>query len=64
MFLYPEDIDQRLNWPLGQAQRMARRGQLPHIILPDGALRFEWDAVESLVRRVSPPVKSEAAPNE
>ena len=50
--LYPEEIDQRLNWPLGRAQRLARRGTLPHVVLPDGGIRFEWHSIEPLVRRV------------
>ncbi|NQT15094.1 MAG: hypothetical protein HQ582_20220 [Planctomycetes bacterium] len=50
--LYPEDLDQRLNWPLGRASRLARRGKLPHLVLPDGSIRFEWPSIEALVRRV------------
>jgi hypothetical protein len=53
MFLYPEDIDRRLNWPPGRAERLARRHRLPHVILPDGAIRFIWEEVESLLVRVS-----------
>ena len=34
--IYGEDIDRRLNWPLGRAERLARRGGLPHVVLPDG----------------------------
>ncbi len=52
MFLYPEEIDQRLNWPLGQAERLARRRKLPHVVLPDGSIRFEWEAIEPLLVRV------------
>ena len=52
MFLYPEDIDKRLNWPLGRAQRLARHRKLPHVLLPDGSIRFEWEAIEPLLRRV------------
>jgi hypothetical protein len=52
MFLYAEDIDRRLNWPLGTARRLARRGKLPHVVLPDGSIRFEWPAIEGLLRRV------------
>ena len=46
MFLYPEDIDKRLNWPLGRAERLARRKKLPHVLLPDGAMRFRWEDIE------------------
>jgi hypothetical protein len=51
-YLYPEDIDHRLNWPLGTAARLARREKLPHYRLPDGAIRFKWDEIEALVRPV------------
>ena len=50
MFLYPEDIDRRLNWPLGRAQRLAKRQKLPHVILPDGSIRFEWEQVEHQIK--------------
>lgn len=52
MFLYPEEIDKRLNWPLGRAERLARRRKLPHVRLPDGSIRFEWEAIEPLLERV------------
>ncbi len=55
MLLYPEDVDRRLNWPPGRAERLARRRRLPHLRLPDGSIRFEWEPVEALVERV--PVK-------
>jgi len=52
MFLYPEDVDRRLNWSLGRAEKLARRRRLPHILLPDGSIRFEWGEIERLVQRV------------
>lgn len=52
MFLYPEDVDRRLNWPLGRAERLARRRRLPHVLLPDGAVRFRWEEIEPLIRVV------------
>ena len=52
MLLYPEDVDRRLNWPLGRAERLARRKRLPHVILPDGSIRFDWSEVEPLLCRV------------
>jgi hypothetical protein len=52
MFLYPEEIDKRLNWPLGRAERLARRRRLPHVILPDGSVRFVWGQVEKLLQWV------------
>jgi len=54
MFLHPEEVDQRLGWPLGRAARLARQGKVPHVLLPDSAVRFEWAEVEALIRRVRP----------
>jgi hypothetical protein len=50
--VYPEQIDCRLDWPLGTTARLARRGRLPHYILPDGSIRLCEDEVSALVRRV------------
>lgn len=57
MLLYSEEIDKRLNWPLGRAERLARRRKLPHVRLPDGSIRFEWEKIEPLLERV--PVATE-----
>lgn len=46
------EVDRRLKWPVGRADRLARRGRLPHIRLPDGSLRFEWPAIEQLIVHV------------
>ncbi len=53
MLLYPEDVDCRLNWPLGRAERLARRKCLPHVVLPDGSIRFCWSEIEPLLRHVA-----------
>jgi hypothetical protein len=55
-------IDARLNWPPGRASRLARRSQIPHYVLPDGAIRIRWDEIQPLVRHVSLPLEQEAAP--
>ena len=52
--LYPEDVDQRLNWPLGRAERLARQRRLPYVLLPDGSIRFRWEDIERLLLPVSP----------
>ena len=49
--LYGEEIDQRLNWPLGRAERLARQRRLPYVMLPDGSIRFKWEEIEPLVLR-------------
>ncbi len=50
--IFPEDIDARLSWPPGTAARLARRGKLPHYILPDESIRFRWEEISPLVRHV------------
>ena len=50
--VYPEAIDNLLNWPLGTTARLARRRQLPHYQLPDGSIRLRWEEIEPLVRHV------------
>jgi hypothetical protein len=52
MFLLPEDVDNRLKWKLGRAERLARQRRLPHIVLPDGSIRFDWEAIEPLIVRI------------
>ena len=46
------EVDHRFNWPLGKAERLARQRRLPHYLLPDGSLRFQWDDIEPLVVHV------------
>jgi len=52
VFLYPTELDKIFNWALGTAEKLARRRRLPHVVLPDGAIRFEWTVIEPLIRRV------------
>lgn len=47
-----DNIDKRLNWPLGKADWLARKGKLPHIILPDSAIRFRWEDISALLQSV------------
>lgn len=49
---YPEQIDGCLDWAPGTALRLARRGKLPHYVLPDGSIRLNRGEVESLIRYV------------
>lgn len=50
--LYSDDIDSRLNWPPGRTSRLARKGKLPHYVLPDGSIRLRWEEIEPLVQHV------------
>ena len=59
--IYGEEVDRRLSWSLGRAERLARKHKLPHYVLPDGSIRFVWDEVERMVRRVAVADESEAS---
>ena len=48
----PEELDRRLSWTIGKAERLARQRRLPYILLPDGSIRFDWLQVEALLVRV------------
>ncbi len=50
--LYPTDVDQRLNWPLGKAEKLARQRRLPYVLLPDGSIRLRWEDIAPLVLSV------------
>ena len=52
MFIFSEDVDQRLGWKPGRAERLAKQRRLPHYVLPDGQVRFVWDEIEPLIVRV------------
>jgi hypothetical protein len=52
MFIFPEDVDKRMGWNPGRAERLARQRRLPHVILPDGSIRFDWREIEPLIVRV------------
>ena len=48
--LTPAEADRLLRYPRGRSARLARRGLLPAVELPDGELRFPADLVERLAR--------------
>jgi hypothetical protein len=52
MFLFPEDLDKRMGWRAGRAERLARQRRLPYVLLPDGEIRFDWSAIEPLIIRI------------
>ncbi len=64
--LLTAEIDRQLSWPLGRAERLARRGKLPHVVLPDGSIRFRWRDIARLVEYVTvdaAPAKSAEVPS-
>ena len=52
MFVDPEEVDTRLSWRPGTAERLARQRRLPHTLMPNGEVRFVWAEVEALIVRV------------
>lgn len=36
----PRELDRQLSYPQGRSVRLARTGQIPHVLLPDGEIRF------------------------
>jgi hypothetical protein len=52
MFLLPEELDKRMDWKSGKAERLARQRRLPYVLLPDGSIRFDWSELEPLILRV------------
>jgi hypothetical protein len=50
--LSPEQIDHRFGWPAGRAERLARQRRLPHVLLPDGRIRFLWEQLERFITYV------------
>jgi hypothetical protein len=49
--LKPKEVDILLRYPAGRATRLAKRGLLPYILLPDGSIRFRQGDIEALVAR-------------
>lgn len=47
--LMPREVDRLLRYPRGRAARLARIGQIPHIVLPDGEIRFDETDIEKLL---------------
>ncbi|MEM8493865.1 MAG: hypothetical protein AAF916_10825 [Planctomycetota bacterium] len=46
--LTPAEADRLLRYPRGRSARLARRGLLPHLALPDGEVRFPADLLDRL----------------
>jgi predicted site-specific integrase-resolvase len=48
--LKPREVDLLLRLPFGRAAKFAREGKLPHVVLPDGEIRFEEAEIEALLK--------------
>jgi hypothetical protein len=64
MFIYSEDLDRRLGWKPGTAERLARQRRLPYVLLPDGSIRFDWNEIEPLIVRVRAAITTEGRSDE
>lgn len=47
--LKPNEVDLLFRYPSGRALRLAKRGLLPHIQLPDGEIRFDEKQIETIL---------------
>jgi len=47
--LTPDELDRLLRYPPGKSERLARRGKLPHVLLPGGDVRFDSEVVRGLL---------------
>ncbi len=51
-----------LRMPLKRLQRLAKAGDIPHILLPDDEIRFDPDDLREWVESRKQPCKAEAVP--
>ena len=55
------DLDELLRYPNGRSARLARKGQIPHVILPDGEIRFRPEAIRNWLNERETGVSTAAA---
>lgn len=65
--LKPGEVDILLRYPRGRSLRLARKGLLPYVRLPDGSVRFDEREIQALltsarVRDTTPETKNAAGP--
>jgi hypothetical protein len=46
--LKPNEVDLILRVPFGRSAKLAKEGKLPHILLPDGSIRFRPEDVQRI----------------
>lgn len=57
--LTSREVDRLLRYSPGKAVRLAKRGKLPHIVLPDGSVRFREQDIQQLLASGSPTIEGE-----
>ena len=55
--LKPDELDLILRYPLGRCVKLAKAGRIPHIVLPDGSIRFRERDVQNLLAAELPMVQ-------
>jgi len=58
--LTPAEVDAILRYPFGKSKRLARKGRLPHILLPDGSIRFARRDIEAFLNDCTAGVTAKA----
>jgi hypothetical protein len=51
-YIFARDVERRVGWKPGRAERLAKQRRLPHYVLPNGDLRFVWAEIEPLIVHV------------
>jgi hypothetical protein len=49
--LKPSEVDLLFRYPAGRSLKLAKAGQIPHIVLPDGEIRFDEAEIQRLIER-------------
>jgi predicted site-specific integrase-resolvase len=49
--LKPSEVSLLLRWQERRLLRLAKLGQIPHIVLPDGEIRFEKSEIDRLIEQ-------------
>jgi len=50
-FLTPGEVDELLSLQRGKAKRLAKKGVMPALILPDGTVRFNQELLRDWILR-------------
>jgi hypothetical protein len=53
--LMPREVDRHLRYPRGRSLRLAKSGKLPHVVLPDGEVRFLQHEIDELLKLLRAP---------
>jgi hypothetical protein len=48
--LKPAEVDLLFRYPTGRSIKLAKAGKIPHIVLPDGEIRFDQAEIERLLK--------------